>query len=94
MITEEEKNPDGYVTREDAFVYMIRIAGLEKVAKLEDIYKVSYTDGHLISEGKLGYAAILSGMRIINGSGGAVRPLDNITRAEAATMIYKYLLTF
>lgn len=94
VITEEEKNPDGYVTREDAFVYMIRIAGLEKVAKLEDIYKVSYTDGHLISEGKLGYAAILSGMRIINGSGGAVRPLDNITRAEAATMIYKYLLTF
>jgi hypothetical protein len=94
MITNAEKSPDSYVKREDAFVYMIRIAGLEKVAKLEEIYKVVYSDGSLITKGKIGYAAILSGMKIITGSGGAVRPLDNITRAEAATMIYKYLLSF
>ncbi len=94
VMTNEEKNPDCYVSREDAFVYMIRMAGMEKVAKLEDIYKLSYTDGSHITSGKIGYAAILSGMKIVNGNGGAVRPLDNITRAEAATMIYKYLLAF
>ena len=94
IISSEEKAPDSMVTREDAFVYMIRIADLEKVAKLEDIYKVTYSDGDKISKGKIGYVAILSGMKIINGSGGAIRPADNITRAEAATMIYKYLLTF
>ncbi|MBQ7901500.1 MAG: S-layer homology domain-containing protein [Clostridia bacterium] len=94
IISVGEKAPDALVSREDAFVYMIRIAELEKVAKLEDIYKVEYADGDKISDGKLGYAAILSGMKVINGSGGYVRPLDKITRAEAATMIYKYLLTF
>ncbi len=94
IISPEEKAPDAMVAREDAFVYMIRIADLEKVAKLEDIYRVTYSDGDKISKGKIGYAAILSGMKIINGSGGAIRPSDNITRAEAATMMYKYLLTF
>ena len=94
IITEGEKSPQSTVAREDAFVYMIRMAGLDKVAKLEDIYKVSYADGNQITQGKTGYAAILSGMKIINGSGGTIRPLEHITRAEAATMIYKYLLTY
>ena len=92
IITEEEKAPESTVKREDAFVYVIRFAGLEKVAKLSDIYKVTYEDGHLLSSGKIGYAAILSGMGIVCGSGGNLRPTDFVTRAEAITMLYKYLL--
>ncbi len=92
IVTEEEKSPDALVTREDAFVLLIRFAGLEKVAQLSDIYKVSYADGHLLSTGKIGYAAILSGMGIVCGNGGKLRPTDNVTRAEAITMLYKYLV--
>ena len=92
IITEEEKSPDALLSREDAFVYVIRFAGLEKVAKLSDIYKVSYADGHLLSEGKIGYAAILSGLGVICGNGGYLRPDRNITRAEAVTILYNYLL--
>lgn len=92
IITEEEKSPDALVTREGAFVYVIRFAGLEKVAKLADIYKVSYADEHLLSEGKIGYAAILSGLGVICGNGGNLRPNRNITRAEAVTILYNYLL--
>lgn len=92
IITEEEKSPDMPVTRENAFVYVIRFAGLEKVAKLSDIYKVNYQDGHLLSEGKIGYAAILSGLGVICGNGGKLRPDRNITRAEAITVLYNYLL--
>ena len=93
IITEDEKKPSALVTREEAFVYTIRMANLEKVAKLENIYKIDYADSHLLSNGKIGYCAILSGLGIICGDGGYLRPADNLTRAEAVIMLYRYLLT-
>ncbi len=92
IISADEKNPDSTVKREDAFVYMIRLEGLEDVAKLSEIFKVEYKDGNQISEGKVGYPAILTGMGIICGNGGEVRPQAAITRAEAAVMIYNYMI--
>jgi len=70
------------------------MAGFEKIAKLENIFKVTYADGDLLSKGKIGYAAILSGLGIICGDGGNIRPLDNLTRAEAITIVYNYLLSY
>lgn len=93
ILAEEEKAPHSLVAREDAFVYMIRIAGYEKVAKLSDIYKVSYTDGNMLKTENIGYAAILSGMGVICGDQGELRPLDNLTRAETVIMLYRYLLS-
>ncbi len=92
ILTEEEKNPDGQVLREDAFVYMVRIDGLDKVAKLSDIFNVEYADQNMLSEGKIGYPAILTGMNIICGNGGYLKPKAPITRAEAAVMVYNYLI--
>ncbi len=92
IITNEEKNPDNKVKREDAFVYMVKLDGLDKVAKLQNIFKVEYADGNLISKGKIGYPAILTGMKVICGNGGKVRPQDQITRAEAAVMVYNYMV--
>ncbi len=91
IVTEEEKNPSSIVTREDAFVYMIRCAKLEEVAKLKDIYKVSYKDGNMLSAEKIGYAAILTGFKVICGDGGWLLPKDNLSYAEAAVMLYKFL---
>lgn len=91
ILSETERNPKAQVLREDAFVYMVRFDGLEKVAKLSNIFKVEYADGHLLTEGKIGYPAILTGMNIICGDGGYLRPKDAITRAEAATMLYNFL---
>ncbi len=91
VILESQKNPDATVKREDAFVFMIRLQGLEKVAKLSGIFKVSYADQDLLPKEKTGYAAILTGMNIICGNGGKLRPKDNITRAEAAVMLYNYM---
>lgn len=92
ILTEEEKNPDGQVLREDAFVYMVRLDGLDKVAKLSNIFKVEYADGNLLSEGKVGYPAILTGMNIICGNGGYLKPKTPITRAEAVVMVYNYMI--
>ena len=92
VISESEKNPKGEVKREDAFVYMVRMDGIEKVAKLDGIFKVEYKDGHLLSKGKIGYPAILTGMGIITGNGGKLRPQETITRAEAMVMLYNYMV--
>ena len=92
-ITEEEKAPESQVKREDAFVHVIRMAGLERVAKLTEIYRVTYGDQAELSEGKLGYAAILSGLGVICGDGGNLRPQDALTRAEAIALAHKYLLS-
>lgn len=72
---------------------MIRMAKLEKVATLENIYKIDYADSTLLSDGKIGYCAILSGLGVICGNGGYLRPQDALTRAEAIIMLYRYLLT-
>lgn len=92
ILTEEEKAPDSEVKRESACVYMIRFCGLDDVAKLSDIYRVEYADGHKISQGKIGYPAILTGMGVICGDGGGLRPQDAITRAEAVVMLYNYMI--
>ncbi len=93
FILEEEKAPEAEIKREDAFVFVIRMAGYEKIARLSGIYKVSYADQHLLQEGRVGYAAILSGLGVISGDGGNLRPKDTLTRAEALVMVYKYLLS-
>lgn len=92
ILAEEEKNPDGKVLREDAFVYMVRLDGLDKVAKLSNIFKVEYADENLLSEGKIGYPAILTGMNVICGNGGYLKPKTPITRAEAVVMVYNYMI--
>jgi len=91
VITSTERNSGSTVKREDAFVYMIKLDGLDRIAKLDSIFKVKYADGHLVSDGKIGYPAILTGMNIICGDGGNVRPKDEITRAEAAVMVFNYM---
>ncbi len=87
-----EKAPGSSVTREDAFVYMVKLDGLDKVARLNGIFKVEYEDENLISYDKIGYPAILTGMGIICGNGGKLRPQDFITRAEAVSMVYNYMI--
>ncbi len=91
ILGKDERNDSAAVPRELAFVYMIRLAGYEKVAALSDIYKVEYADGGELSDGLIGYAAILSGMGIVAGDGGYLRPRDNTTRAETAMMLYRYM---
>ncbi|MBQ8391407.1 MAG: S-layer homology domain-containing protein [Clostridia bacterium] len=93
IISEDEKAPSSTIKREDAFVFIIRMINLEKVAKLEDIYKVEFADSNLLSKDKIGYCAILSGFGVITGDGGYLRPTDNLSRGEAIAMLYKYLLS-
>ena len=90
FIHEDEKAPESKVLREDAFVYLIRLMGYEKIAAM-DIFIPGFTDGTDISPGKAGALAILRGSGIVEGDNDSVRPKDDLTRAEAASLIYNYL---
>ena len=87
---------DAPVTREDACVYLASMAGYSKIAKHYDIFRTNFADSDQISPDKIGYAAIMSALGAVSGSNGGsgsmLRPKDNITRAEAAVMLYNYLI--
>lgn len=91
-IHSHEKNPDGNVKREDAFVYTVRMMNHEEIAKLKDIFKTDFADNSHIDEEKIGYAAILKGFGLISGDGTYLRPKEDITRAEAISMAYNCIV--
>ncbi len=88
IIFPEEKAPDSPVTRELAAIMLIRAMGLEQAAALEGIYNCPFTD---VTENK-GYISILGAMGVFSGDGsGRFNPMGNMTRAEAAVVLYNYL---
>ena len=67
---------------------MIRVLGIEEYAKLDKIYKPVFED---VNE-NVGYISILGAMGVFNGDeNGLFNPDKNLTRADAAIVIYNYL---
>ena len=88
IISEDERDDDAEVTREEAAVYMIRAIGAENYTKYNDIYVTPFND---VTENK-GYIALLSAMGMLSGDGnGNFNPNREMTRAESIIMIYNYL---
>lgn len=91
VLKQEEKDPKAVVNRETAVKFMINALKYGEVAQLKDIYIVDFKDKSEISTDLTGYVAIAQGFKIISGDGGRFNPKNNLTRAEAAVMIYNYL---
>lgn len=88
FLTDGEISPESSVTRIEAAKFLIRAMKLDKVAELDGIFKTNLND---ITDG-IGYASILSGMKIINGDeNGNFNPNSNLSRADSAIIIYNYL---
>ncbi len=88
IIKLDEANPNKPLTRENAAIYMIRVMGIEEYAKLSGIYKSVFAD---VSE-NIGYISILGAMGVFNGDENKMfNPQKNLTRADAAIVIYNYL---
>ena len=90
ILKKEEKDGEAKVTREEAIKYIIRAFGQEPLEDLADIYKLEYDDADKISTNLKGHIAIAKGLGIISGEGN-FRPKDNLTREEAAVIIYNIL---
>lgn len=91
IIEEGEKSPESLVTREDAVKFIIRALKYREVAEIEGIFIVPFSDEEDIAPVLKGYVAIASGLKIVQGSGGKFYPKNNLTRGEAAVMVYNYL---
>lgn len=83
-----EKNETAFVTKENAAKILVYNLGngMFELANT-DIFVVPFAD---VTE-NVGFAAILKGKNVVTGDeNGLFRPTENITRAEAAVMIYRY----
>ena len=88
IIDIDKVRPGEPLTRENAAIYMIRVMGLEEVAKLNSIYKPAFKD--VVQN--IGYISILGGMRVFNGDeNDNFNPDKKLTRADAVIAIYNYL---
>ncbi|WFA09038.1 S-layer homology domain-containing protein [Tissierella sp. Yu-01] len=90
ILSQEEKDINATITREEAIKYIIRAFGQEPLDNIGDVYKLEYEDANDISDNLKGHIAIAKGLGLISGEGN-FRPKDNLTREEAAVIIYNIL---
>lgn len=91
IIKEGEQSPTSAVTREDSVKFIIRALKYDKVADIKGIYNYPFKDIKALNPELIGYITIAHGLNIINGNNGYFNPKNELTRAEAAVMIYNYL---
>lgn len=91
IITKGEKAPMSTLTREEAAKYFVRFLKLGQVADIKSIFKVDFKDADKINPDLVGYVAITSGLKAMNGSNGNFMPKKKITRLEGLLTIYNYL---
>lgn len=91
IIKENEKNPEGSLTREDSVKFVVRALKYEKVAALSDIFNCKFKDKNEISPDLIGHVVIAKGLKIINGHGDYFRPKAKLKKADALIIIYNYL---
>ena len=83
----EGKDENSVITRYEFAEYMIDCMDAKNVSKYNEIYIKPFDD---VDFKHTGAVAILKAMGIVGGD--SFRGDDNITRAEAAAMIYRYML--
>ncbi len=84
----DERDENAEITRAEMAKLIIRFIDAEEFAQYDDIYVTPFND---VTENK-GYVAILSAMGVVQGDeNGNFNPDANMTRAEAACVIYNYL---
>lgn len=91
IVKEEEKAPEASVTKEEAVKFIIRALKYDEVASIKGIYNYPFRDVKEASEDLVGHITIANGMGIVTGKAGKFAPKEEITRAEAAIMMYNYL---
>lgn len=92
IITEKEKSPDSEVTRAQAAKMLVKAMDLGYLADKSDIFTLDYSDKDSVSKELKGYVAIATGLKIMSGKGdGRFAPNDNLTKAETAATIVKFL---
>ncbi len=92
ILPKDEEAPDAPLTRELAVAYLLRAMEYGSFAEIEGIFRCDFADADAITPALYGYVAIAKGLGIVSGDpDGNFAPAREITRGEAAVIIYNYL---
>lgn len=91
ILDENERNPDHRVTREEAAKYFLKYMGYKKFAEMEGIFNYPFKDKDQLNPKLVGYVTIAHSLGLVPGNEGSFNPRSEVTKAEAAVMIYNYL---
>ncbi|MBQ4382179.1 MAG: S-layer homology domain-containing protein, partial [Oscillospiraceae bacterium] len=79
-------NPNGYLTREQAFTFLWRAYFSEQTDDPAE-FLASFTDGGSVSKYAREAVAVLIEKGVVNGSGSRLLPKNRISRAELAKLL-------
>jgi hypothetical protein len=92
LLKRADRDDAAVLTRAQTVQMILDAAGYSGVAKLEGIFRTSFTDDAEIPAAFYGYAALAQGLGVVGGvPGQAFRPTAPCTRAEAAAMLYNLM---
>lgn len=92
ILAADEEAPDTPLTRELAVSYLLRAMEYGNFAEIEGIFRCDFADADAINPALYGYVAIAKGLGLVQGDGnGNFAPTREMTRGEAAVLIYNYL---
>lgn len=81
------------LSRVEAVKSLIASAGYAKIAAMPDIFITDFADNSELKREDVGTIAIARGFGFIEGDMGVFRPYDKLTRAEAAVMLLRFIVT-
>ncbi len=85
-------NPTEFVSREEFLAMAVKMSSLGSIIPLHmDAMKSAFKDWEQIDEKYINYIAVGFEKNCITGSQGYLHPKDNLTRAEACSLIYKLI---
>ena len=91
VLTEDEFDPTGYVTRENTAAYFMKTIGYGELGAAKEIFKKHFSDSDEISEPLRGYAELATALKIMSGSEGMFMPKEYISNGDSLIMVYNYL---
>ncbi|MDF2923083.1 MAG: S-layer protein [Paenibacillaceae bacterium] len=82
-------NPDEPMNRDQMAELIVRALGYNSLAKVSDLFKLDVSDtGAIVNKG---HAAMVLGLGIMTAQDGQFRPLEEVSRAQAAVAFFRYL---
>ena len=91
IVKESEKAPNAIITKEETAKFIIRVMKYDRIAELKDVLNCNFEDKESMNPDLIGYITLANGLGIVKGDDGKFNPKLNVTREQAAVIIYNFL---
>ncbi len=91
ILSSKDKSPEAVITKKDASKMLIRALGVGFVAEMSNLYELTYKDAPQIDKAYIGYIAISSQLKLLEGENEYFNPSRELTKGEFASILVKFL---